>query len=285
MNVRFFNQLQVVLMPLLYLSFYMEELKKFRHLAILAFSFLWLILLQSEARGAVLAIMVSAFLVHSFLPISARKHFIRPLLTAIVLGTGLWLVLIVILPLFIFDNDIWQLRVDSSGRIAMWLYILQEIPQRIFMGYGPMGFAWAEGKPLLNAHPHNALLQFLYEYGIGVFLVVTVWSVLKLTTLFENLKQTQGVNPNTVIIFALCSAWCYSLFDGMIVMPLSQALLAALLAINCQNYKVITVHTQWRLLAALVVLLLGTVLISSLDHPELKQSMYPRLWLTGLVKN
>lgn len=285
MNVRFFNQLQVVLVPLLCLSFYMEELKKFRFLAMLAFSFLWLILLQSEARGAVLAIMGSAFLVYSFLPISARKHFIRPLLTAIAMGTGLWLVLIVILPLFIFDDDIWQLRIDSSGRIAMWLYILQEIPQRIFMGYGPMSFAWAEGKPLLNAHPHNALLQFLYEYGIGVFVVVTAWSVFKLTTLFGRLKQTQGVNPDTVIIFALCSAWCYSLFDGMIVMPLSQALLAALLAINCHYSKVITVHTQWRLLATLGVLLFGTVLISSLGHPELKQSMYPRLWLTGLVNN
>lgn len=285
MNVRFFNQLQILLVPLLCLSFYMEELKKFRFLAMLAFSFLWLILLQSEARGAVLAIMVSAFLVYCFLPISARKHFIRPLLTAIAMGTGLWLVLIVILPLFIFDNDIWQLRVDSSGRIAMWLYILQEIPQRIFMGYGPMGFAWAEGKPLLNAHPHNALLQFLYEYGIGVFVVVTVWSVLKLTALFGRLKQTQRVNPNTVIIFALCSAWIYSLFDGMIVMPLSQALLVALLAINCQYSKVITVHTQLRLGATLGVLLLGTVLISSFEHPELTQSMYPRLWLMGLVNN
>jgi len=285
MNVRFFNQLQVILIPLLCLSFYMEELKKFRFLAMLAFSFLWLILLQSEARGAVLAIMVSAFLVYCFLPISARKHFIRPLLTAIALGTGLWLVLIVILPLFIFDNDIWQLRVDSSGRIAMWLYILQEIPQRIFTGYGPMGFAWAEGKPLLNAHPHNALLQFLYEYGIGVFVVVTVWSVLKLTTLFENLKQTQGVNPNTVIIFALCSAWCYSLFDGMIVMPLSQALLVALLAINCQYSKVTTVHTQWRLLATLVVLLLGIVIISSFSSLDISLQRYPRLWMYGLVGN
>lgn len=284
MNVRFFNQLQVILIPLLCLSFYMEELKRFRCLAMLAFSFLWLILLQSEARGAVLAIMVSAFLVYYFLPILERKHFIRPLLTAIAMGTGLWLVLIVILPLLIFDDDIWQLRIDSSGRIAMWLYILQEIPQRIFMGYGPMSFAWAEGKPLLNAHPHNALLQFLYEYGIGVFVVVTVWSVLKLTTLFGRLKQTQG-SPDVVIIFALCSVWCYSLFDGMIVMPLSQALLAALLAINCQYSKVITVHTQWRLLATLGVLLLGTVLISSLGHPELNQSMYPRLWLMGLVNN
>lgn len=285
MNVRFFNQLQVILMPLLCLSFYTNELKKFRHLAMLAFSFLWLILLQSEARGVVLAIIVSAFLVYYSVPTSDRKHFTHPLLTAIAMGTGIWLVLIVILPLFIFDNDIWQLRGGSSGRVAMWLYILQDIPQRIFMGYGPMSFAWDEGKPLLNAHPHNALLQFLYEYGIGVFLVVTVWSLLKLTTLFRNIKQTQEINANTVIIFALCSAWIYSFFDGMIVMPLSQALLTALLAINCQHYKVITVHIKWRLLATIVIILLSIVLMSSLNHPELNQAMYPRLWLTGLIDN
>lgn len=285
MNVRFFNQLQVMLMPLLCLSFYIDELKKFKWLGMLAFSFLWLILLQSEARGALLAIILSVLAVHYFLPVQARKHFTYSILIAIVLGSALWLLLIVLLPLFFFDSEIWQLRTGSSGRVAMWIYILQEIPQRILIGYGPMSFAWAEAKPLPNAHPHNALLQFLYEYGVVIFLLVASWSVIKLTSMLRELKQAEIFNANVAVVFALCSAWIYSMFDGMTVMPLSQALLAALLALNCRDKKVIELSISRRIVAVAVVLVFGGILVSSLAKPELNEQMYPRLWLQGLIKN
>lgn len=301
MNVRFFNQLQVMLMPLLCLSFCIHELKKFKWLAMLAFSFLWLILLQSEARGALLAIVLSVLAVHYFLSVQARKYFTYSILKAIVLGSALWLLFIVLLPLFFFDSEIWQLRTGSSGRVAMWIYILQEIPQRILIGYGPMSFAWAEAKPLPNAHPHNALLQFLYEFGLVTFVLVSSWSVLHLATMLNKLKQfvtqqqaviEQNTNKQTqleatdiVLVFALCSVWVYTMFDGVIVMPLSQALLAALLALNCRDNKVIELSISWRIVAVAVVLVLGGVLVSSLADPELNQQMYPRLWLQGLINN
>ncbi len=294
MNVRFFNQLQVMLMPLLCLSFYIEQLNKYKQAAMLAFSVLWLILLQSEARGALLAMVVAAFVVYSFLPVDLRKAFIRPIMKAVAIGTLLWLVLIIIIPLFIFDSQIWQLRTNSSGRIDMWIYILQTIPECVWLGYGPMSFAWAEAKPLPNAHPHNALLQFLYEFGLVTFVFVSSWSVLKLATMLKKLelfltqqtvierntnKQIQREETDIVLVFALCSVWVYAMFDGVIVMPLSQALLAALLTLNCHDNKLIELSIPWRIAAVAVVLVLGGVLVSSLADPELNLQMYPRLWL------
>jgi len=148
-----------------------------------------------------------------------------------------------------------------------------------------MSFAWAEAKPLPNAHPHNALLQFLYEYGVVIFLLVASWSVIKLASMFRELKQAEIVNADVAVVFALCSAWIYSMFDGMLVMPLSQALLAALLALNCRDKKVIELSISRRIVAVAVVLVFGGILVSSLAKPELNEQMYPRLWLQGLIKN
>lgn len=307
MNVRFFNQLQVMLMPLLCLSFYIEQLKKYKQVAMLAFSVLWLILLQSEARGALLAMVVAAFVVYSFLPVDLRKAFIRPIIKAVALGTLLWLVLIIIIPLFIFDSQIWQLRTNSSGRIDMWIYILQTIPECVWLGYGPMSFAWAEARPLPNAHPHNALLQFLYEFGVFAFILLASWSVMKLRAILKRLtllgeklsdllavKLQSGIDTNIytnidvtdiVLVFALCAVWIYAMFDGVIVMPLSQALLATLLALNCHDNKVIELSISWKIAAVAVVLVLGCVLVSSLAEPEFNKQMYPRLWLKGGFNN
>ncbi|QRK79235.1 O-antigen ligase family protein [Shewanella sp. LZH-2] len=307
MNVRFFNQLQVMLLPLLCLSFYIEPLKKYKRAAMLAFSVQWLILLQSEARGALLAIVLAAVVVYRFLPANLGKTFVLPMLKAVVFGTLLWLVLIIIIPLFIFDSPIWQLRTNSSGRIDMWIYILQMIPERIGLGYGPMSFAWAEARPLPNAHPHNALLQFLYEFGVVAFILlvswslITLWSKLKrLTLLGEKLsehlaKNSQcsldtgshiGIEKDTtdiVLVFALCAIWIYAMFDGVIVMPLSQALLVALLALNYRHYQLRVIALPWKVVLIAAVITCAALLIASLGDTALNQQLYPRLWLTGII--
>lgn len=311
MNVRFFNQLQVMLLPLLCLSFYIEPLKKYKRAAMLAFSVLWLILLQSEARGAVLALVVAAVVVYRFLSAELRKGFIRPIIKAVAFGTLLWLVLIIIIPLFIFDSPIWQLRTNSSGRIDMWIYILQMIPERIGLGYGPMSFAWADARPLPNAHPHNALMQFLYEFGVVAFILatswslITLWSILKRLTLLrekvganlsEHLaKNSQnsleigsyiGIEKDTtdiMLVFALCALWIYAMFDGVIVMPLSQALLVALLALNSRQYEPRVIALPWKVVLMAAVITCAALLIASLGDTALNQQMYPRIWLTGII--
>lgn len=308
-NVRFFNQLQVVLVPLLCLSFYIEQLKKYKRAAMLAFSVLWLILLQSEARGALLAMVVAAFVVYSFLPVDLRKAFIRPIMKAVALGTLLWLVLIIIIPLFIFDSQIWQLRTNSSGRIGMWIYILQTIPEHVWLGHGPMSFAWAEARPLPNAHPHNALLQVLYEFGVFAFILLVSWLLIKLWSILKRLKllvaessehlaekpqscinkspdTDSGIDTDTtdiVLVFALCAIWIYAMFDGVIVMPLSQALLVALLALNCHQYQPRAIALPLKVTLVATLITCSALLITSLGDEALDKQLYPRLWLTGII--
>jgi len=191
----------------------------------------------------------------------------------------------------------------------MWIYILHAIPERIGLGYGPMSFAWAEARPLPNAHPHNALMQFLYEFGVVAFILATSWSLItlwaklkRLTLLGEkvggkpsehlaknrqsSLDTVSDIDKDTtdiVLAFALCAIWMYAMFDGVIVMPLSQALLMALLALNCRQYEPRVIALPWKVVLMAAVITCAALLIVSLGDTALNQQLYPRLWLTGII--
>lgn len=284
MNVRFFNQLQSMLMPILCLAFLADGLKPYRNWAIAAFGFMWLILLQSEARGAVLALFTAAIAVLYFLPKASRQLLLKPLLAALVLGTVLWLLLIVLLPLLLFSEEIWQFRTGSSGRVDMWLYILHEIPKQPLLGFGPMSFAWAEGKPIPNAHPHNSLMQILYEYGLLTFSVVFIWVALHVQ---RNLKTLEvKTEPHRVIAFlALLSGLIYSFFCGVIVMPLAQIILVLLFALNsgCKEVMQLKIPREIVILWALLTILLCTWLLVSYGYDR-ESDLYPRYWAQGVIK-
>lgn len=283
MNVRFFNQLQSMLMPILCLAFLAENLKPYRIWAIAAFGFMWLILLQSEARGTVLALISSAIAVLYFLPKASRQFLLKPLLAALALGTVLWLLLIVLLPLLIFNEDIWQLRTGSSGRIDMWLYILHEIPKQPFLGFGPMSYAWAEGKPIPHAHPHNSLMQILYEYGLVAFSVLLIWGVFHVQRSLKSLGVWS--EPHRVIAFlALLSGLVYSFFCGVIVMPLAQLVSVLLFALNCGESRGMRSRQLVKIVWAVSNILLCAWLLASVGYSDRASDLYPRFWSHGLIK-
>ena len=282
MNVRFFNQLQSMLMPILCLAFLAENLKPYRNWAVAAFGFMWLILLQSEARGTVLALISSAIAVLYFLPKASRQFLLKPLLAALALGTVLWLLLIVLLPLLIFNEDIWQFRIGSSGRIEMWLYILHEIPKRPLVGFGPMGFAWGEGRPLLSAHPHNSLMQFLYEYGVVVFGTVVLWLGYHLQRLFKTVKAA-AESHQIIICFSLVSGFIYSLFCGVIVMPLAQMVLTLLVSLNFSNENGIYMPLSGRMVWLFATIFTVLFILGSIEFSGLNDVLYPRYWSQGVI--
>ncbi|MCH1931475.1 O-antigen ligase family protein [Shewanella sp. A25] len=283
MNVRFFNQLQVMLIPILFLSFYSDSLKKFRPVTLFILSVMWMMLLQSESRGALLALGVATLFSCFSLQANYRRQFITPIIQSLCIGTVMWLVFIIILPIFVFGDDIWQLRTTSSGRFDLWAYILNNIPDHLWLGYGPMSFAWAEGRPLLSAHPHNYLMQILYEFGVVVFLLVTLFSAFHLHKIKINIYEAQFQESRLVVLFSLVSVWIYSLFDGVIVMPLSQVFLTMLFALNISGYKNFGLKIKWRIIVFMGGLLLAEILMNSLDLASYSEKLFPRFWLHGVV--
>ena len=283
-NVRFFNQLQVMLLPLLFLPFVLPLLARFKKISIALIALHWLALLQTEARGAILSLVLALAVMALFLPKEIRNSIIEASLKSMLFGIILWFFLIFLIPTWLMDTTSFQIKTTSSGRIDLWLYVLHAIPERPWTGFGAMSFAWAEDKPLSNAHPHNSVMQLLYEYGLVVCVVITAWVV---KGVYQQLATLQNVTHRQLIpiIYAAISALIYSLFSGVVVMPMAQLLLVVMLALSVQtlsfqHYKFTMLH---RLLLFIFTVVVAYLVLGTYQSEELKAAFMPRIWFNGLI--
>lgn len=283
-NVRFFNQLQVMVMPLLFLPFFKQDLAKFRSVSFIVISLHWMVLLQSEARGGMLSLILASSFVSYFLCKDNRKRFIFTILQTIFAGFCLWLLFIIIIPSWLMDSANFQIRTSSSGRLDLWLYSLESIPERIFLGFGPMSSTWAEGKPLPHAHPHNSVMQLLYEYGVIICIACILWVVSRAYNKLQALTQVENVSL-CPIIYAVLSALIYSLFSGVVVMPFAQILLVFLVAVLVQyvGRDFYQVGKLTRVMLFSGVSVASYVVLMTYKHEELLPALFPRIWVNGLI--
>lgn len=287
-NVRFFNQLQVMLIPLLLLPFYFLHLFKFRIISIIIMALHWMVILQSEARGSLISLIFVAVLLYFILPRESRKNFSRPLLQSMLLGILLWLILIIAIPSWLIGHTDFKVRTGSSGRLDLWLYVIRTIPEHLWFGYGPMAFAWAPDKPLPHAHPHNAFMQLLYEYGVITTVLVSsgllIWIYRKLRHLQKDMEP-----QNIVVMYSILSGIVYSMFSGVIVMPFSQLILTFLFAfISKSELKTCYKMTNFtRFLIFLYIVSISTLLFNSYQTQDLEgvypKTLYPRIWVNGVI--
>lgn len=283
-NVRFFNQLQVMLVPVLMLPFTNESMTKFRSISLFVLSLHWMILFQTEARGAILSLLSAFFLLIYFLPLNSRKELIYIVLKSIAFGFIFWLIFIICIPSWIMDGANFQLKTGSSGRIDMWLYVLDSIPERLWFGFGPMSFIWAADRPLANAHPHNSIIQILYEYGLIICIALTFCIAAHVIKNLALLKT--AVNHSSIIInFAVLSGLIYSLFSGVFVMPLSQLVFVFLIAVQMQyvELKYFTPSRFAILIAIAAVFIFFCGVLGSYKSSIYLDERIPRMWLYGLL--
>ncbi|WP_415775739.1 O-antigen ligase family protein [Shewanella oncorhynchi] len=283
-NVRFFNQLQVMVTPLLFLPFFVQGLAKFKRVSIVFVALHWAVLLQTEARGAMLSLILASVVLFFFVDANTRKQFISTMLQTMLFGICLWLVFIIIIPYWLMDSVSFQIRTGSSGRLDLWLYVLKSIPERLWLGFGPMSFTWAEGKPLPNAHPHNSVMQLLYEYGVISSIVCIAWV---LSRIYKRLRYLYLANDVEVIpiIYALLSGLCYSLFSGVVVMPLAQLLLVFVVAMQIKYDTSCSYRAGiWvKIILFIIASVMAVVLLGTYKNEELLPTSFPRIWENGLL--
>lgn len=283
-NVRFFNQLQVMIIPLLFFPFFYLRLERFKAISFVAISLHWAIFLQTEARGGILSLILASFIIMCFLYAGSRKQFLITSFKTMFVGVLLWLVFIVIIPYWLQDITSFQIRTTSSGRVDLWLYVLKLIPESLWLGFGPMSFSWAEGKPLPNAHPHNSVMQVLYEYGVVVCITITTWVISRVYKPLVTLKQLENISI-LPIVYAVLAGLIYSFFSGVAVMPFAQLLFVFLLATQIQsrprNVSGISASVRGALFFSMT--LISCLILYSYKHIELNSALFPRVWINGIL--
>jgi O-antigen ligase len=104
----------------------------------------------------------------------------------------------------------------SSGRLTIWLYSLAAIRDDWFLGLGSQGYLFVPGKWRNTAMPHNAIVQFLVEWGaLGATLFLSLF-LYGLRQAFARLRASaSSINAEilsaTTIVVALA---VHGLTDG-----------------------------------------------------------------------
>ncbi|UJF17522.1 hypothetical protein L0B53_01765 [Vibrio sp. SS-MA-C1-2] len=228
-NPRFLNQIQIwLVIPLFYLLLTIKGRKKW-----FFFAFVPLILNISlyfglDARGVSLSTVSTLFL-WTLLDRVYRKKILFNLTLLFALGFIIKTLLLSPMPNYIFGGEvadvIHAIRTNTSDRISLWQ---DAINISSLIGHGGKAYIC---NYKLAGHPHNSILNMLFNYGLIATLCYMSLALLLLkTVIVTKFRQVR------VTGLSLIAGLTYSLFSGVLVMPLSQLMFALSLAIYIATY-------------------------------------------------
>jgi len=247
-NPRFFNQYQIFTMPIvsfLVLSkhvFFQTNKIKYTlwGIAILW----WLIFFTSQGRGVTIAVITSALIV-AFIFRNKATVFLKRTIILFILGFITYKFLFYLVPYVISGGtktlDI-PINLTSSGRLtALWPDAVNYMISQHWLGIGPMHYTSLHGGQYFS-HPHNSILQIGAEWGLPALILVlfliyrsfTAW-----TNKFNKHTLSNTSDENLFVLglsFSLLSGGIYSLFSGVIVMPMSQIIATLVLGLAMSVY-------------------------------------------------
>lgn len=305
-NKRFYGQFQTFTLPLLALPLLVSNVARPARSAVFVLLCVWwLIVISGGTRGTWLGMGVAgAVLV--FLGQHGRRWVVWQLAA---LAGGLllyWLVFNVLaryLGIEISNAAADRLTTSLSGRGPIWWQAWHMMLERPWLGFGPMHFADISND--IPAHPHQAILQWVSEWGVPSALCVAAlvaragWATVDI--LRERELSWAPVDLLRLCLFAsLVGALTQAMVDGVIVMPVSQLWLSLvagwLMALHVWRTPAVTpspiLAKMWT--AASVVSVGMLVFIAIRDVPHLTERiqhymglgqdhLQPRFWAQGVI--
>lgn len=244
--------------------------------ALLLMSIGWVALaVFSGARGTWIAVPIGLG-IGTVVAGSHRRDWLRLASLAILLGTPLGLAL----NLPSGTGRPLERLIQDSGRLELLARTFELWTERPWFGVGPGGLS-VFGEP--PAHPHNAPLQILAEWGVLAFVaVLLLLGVLAWNTWRRRSEWGEQLkDPFQIGLFASVMAGAaHSLVSGILVTPASQLLLVLVVGGFAASVwpKGSRGHrTPWAVVAVVAVVGLG--LGTTLTLPTEPFRTVPRFWL------
>ncbi len=235
-NVRFFGHIQTMLLPFLLLPAMWWGTTRLRRVLFWSVPAVWWMLaVGSGTRGTWAALLIGASAAWLFGGPAGRQWMKWQ---GAGLGAGMlcYAVFVLGVPQLI-DLPVSYLHragdiISLSRREVLWETALVFAAQHPLLGVGPMHYAyWASE---VAAHPHNAVLQWLAEWGIPAGLLLTgVWAAGGISLAAQVRRAAEQGDERArlfrvALLAALAGASAQAMVDGVLVMPVSQVLLALL---------------------------------------------------------
>lgn len=308
-NIRFFGHVQTMVLPFLVLPVMWWGTTRTRAMLLWSIpAFWWMLAIGSGTRGTWIALLIGGIVAWVFGHQQGRR-LITWQFKALVCGALAYAILILLIPELLSRPTAFLHRTDDiisfSHRELLWAASLKMTAAHPWLGAGPLHFSnvWNP----VAAHPHNAVLQLMAEWGLPAALLFTLvfaaaglkWA-LRVRTVTVIHPESPGSMTAVALLVALTGAAAQAMVDGMIVMPVSQTLLALLCgwAIGHCPAPVATEVSRIRLLPHLIVAMFAAGAVAYgvyLDAPRLEQreqaywaqrpgeNLLPRFWTQGWI--
>jgi len=232
-NTRFFNQYQTWTLPLLAgAALAVPRRWGVGRYAVFSLTALWwTLVLASNVRGTVIAMGVASIGVWLLFRKQAR-HWLLTQAAAVLAGSVLYFFAFYLVgdaaPQFAARMQ----HVDGeSWRIQRWLTTIELTALHPWLGVGPMHFAWPPFHFEPGAHPHNAFLQWMVEWGIPSTVLMTgmgVWGGWRWMQQEREEAKVADARSNAVrvaLVASVLAGAAHAMVSGLLVMPVSQMLL------------------------------------------------------------
>ncbi len=310
-NIRFFGHVQTMLLPFLMLPamLWAKTLKQRLLLSVVP-ALWWMLAAASGTRGTWVALTVGVLAVLVFGGQTGRR-WIKWQLSALVCGLLCYVAFVLLVPQLINQPAVFLHRAEDivslSGREVIWTAAIGFFRENPLLGIGPMHFAYYANA--VAAHPHNAVLQFMAEWGIPAALLFTVvFAAGGLAFARWVRRATAGSGAQAgltavALLAALAGAAAQAMVDGIMVMPVSQTLLALICGWAMGSYFTVRssmercAALEKRLCAAIIVLAAGSIaygVLPDVGHIEQREAAYlatrlpgslvsPRFWAQGWI--
>lgn len=205
-NYRFFDSM--LLLPICLSLYFFDKKNIFSKYFILLYFFYILMLFFDGARSVLLSILISVILVFYIYP-DKRK--------TISISIVLLFLAFIAHKLYLSFTSVTinsVLRGSTSGRYELWIYGINRFLEKPFLGHGGANFSLDTSLSLTS--PHNFLIQFIAEWGIGGVLIICLLFFLYFY-LFENREK---ISP--FIFLCAIAILIDGLFSGLFILPMSQ---------------------------------------------------------------
>lgn len=237
-NPRFYGQFQILLIPILHgLSFQQGWHKKLfnQNVIYLALLLQWSIVWALAGRGVLLGLCIACMV--TLMATGLRyKALLLQVVTFALAGAALYFLLFFCIPEWAgLARDIPSgLRFDLSKRDILWQGAWKMIQDYPFLGVGPLHYSavWNH----IGAHPHQATLQFLAEWGIPATLLFL------LSIMTGMLRGTNRIRNSTNVLdaalwMALVASLTLAQVDGVFAMPYTEGWLTVIAGLALARWR------------------------------------------------
>lgn len=242
-NIRFFNHVQTVLLPLAVLTYLQSPRgSQWRWSAFALAACWWALLFVTQARASVLGLGAGCVVAFALRRASARDFLKAMALTALA-GIVVYVLAFILLPRlaglpgFSAATDVMQRTAadPTSRRNLLWQLALELIAAHPLLGVGPYHFAHEGATLSWGAHPHNFIMQIGAEWGVPALLCLLGAIGLGLRRLAGTgariaRADLSGQQTLATLLATGAAILVDGLFSGVLVMPQSQIAIVLYLA-------------------------------------------------------